>query len=64
MGTDLYSLVQLLVEIKEIDRLAEVVRRSADHALENVSHNVASGRRRCSRRCMQMRQRGSGAPKV
>ncbi len=37
-GTDLYSLIGLLLETKEIERLAELVARSADDALEQVSH--------------------------
>jgi tetratricopeptide (TPR) repeat protein len=38
--TDLYSLIGLLLETKEIDRLARVVGCSADDALEQVSHYV------------------------
>lgn len=37
-GTDLHSLIELLLETKETERLAEIVRRSADDALENVSY--------------------------
>jgi hypothetical protein len=37
-GSDLHSLIDLLVETKELDRLAELVRRSKNEALENESH--------------------------
>jgi hypothetical protein len=37
-GADLYSLVELFIETKETERLAELVRGSSDEALENVSH--------------------------
>jgi len=37
-GTDLRSLIELLLETKEIERLAELVRRTRDEALEKVSH--------------------------
>jgi len=37
-GADLHSLIELLVETKELERLAELVRRSKNEALENVSH--------------------------
>lgn len=39
-GTDLYYLIGLLLETKEIERLAELVARSDDDALEQVSHYV------------------------
>ena len=38
MGTDIPSLVELLLETKEIARLAEVIRRAEDGALEKMSH--------------------------
>jgi hypothetical protein len=38
LGADLYSSIGLLLETKEIDRLAEVVTRSSDEQLERVSH--------------------------
>jgi hypothetical protein len=37
-GTDLHALIELLLETKEIERLAELVRRARDEALEQVSH--------------------------
>jgi hypothetical protein len=37
-GADLDSLLELLVETREIERLAELVRGSTDSALERVSH--------------------------
>jgi len=37
-GTDLHALIDLLLETKEIERLAELVRRARDEALEQVSH--------------------------
>lgn len=40
MAADLSSLIGLLCETGEIDRLAEVVRGSSDDALETVSHYV------------------------
>lgn len=40
LGADLYSSIGLLLEIKEFDRLAEVVTRSSDEQLEQVSHYV------------------------
>ncbi len=40
MGTDLPSLMQLLLETKELGRLAELVGRSKDCALEGVSHHT------------------------
>lgn len=39
-GADLYSLIALLLEAKEIERLAELVGRSSDEALEQLSHYV------------------------
>jgi hypothetical protein len=36
--TDLYSLVELLVHTREIDRLGELIARTPDEALEGVSH--------------------------
>lgn len=39
-AADLYSLIALLLETKEIGRLAELVGRSADEALEQLSHYV------------------------
>jgi uncharacterized Zn finger protein len=38
MGTDLHSLMQLLLETKELERLADLVGQSKDSALEGVSH--------------------------
>jgi hypothetical protein len=40
MGTDLHSLIQLLLETKELGRLADLVGQSKDSALEGVSHNA------------------------
>ena len=40
LGADLYSSIGLLLETKEIDRLAEVVTRSSDEQLEQVSRYV------------------------
>lgn len=40
LGADLYSSIGLLLETKEFDRLAEVVTRSSDEQLEQVSHYV------------------------
>jgi hypothetical protein len=37
-GEDLHSLIELLLETKELERLADLVRRSSDAALEDVSH--------------------------
>ena len=37
-GADLHSLIGLLLETEEMDRLADLVRRSADDALEQMSH--------------------------
>jgi hypothetical protein len=37
-GSDLHSLIELLLETKELEGLAELVRRSRNEALENVSH--------------------------
>ncbi len=37
-GADLHSLLELFVETKEMERLAELVRDSTDEALEHVSH--------------------------
>jgi len=37
-GSDLHSQIGLLLETKELERLAELVRRSNNKALENVSH--------------------------
>jgi hypothetical protein len=37
-GTDLHSLICLLVETKEMERLKELVKHSADQELERVSH--------------------------
>lgn len=39
-GSDLHSLIELLLETKELKRLAELVRRSKDDALEGVSHHA------------------------
>jgi tetratricopeptide (TPR) repeat protein len=38
METDLYSLVELLVHTREIDRLGQLIARTRDEALEGVSH--------------------------
>ncbi|TMC05991.1 MAG: hypothetical protein E6J41_20205 [Chloroflexi bacterium] len=38
MQTDLYSLVDLLVHTREIDRLGQLIARTSDEALEGVSH--------------------------
>lgn len=40
-GTDLHSLIELLLDTKEIERLAELIRRSTNDALERVSHYAA-----------------------
>ena len=37
-GSDLHSLIELLLETKELERLAEIVRRSTDEALAGVTH--------------------------
>ncbi|MBI1898477.1 MAG: hypothetical protein HYS04_18375 [Acidobacteria bacterium] len=37
-GADLHSLLELFMETREMDRLAELVRGSPDKALQNVSH--------------------------
>jgi phage-related protein len=37
-GSDLHPLIELLLETKELERLAELLRRSRNEALENVSH--------------------------
>jgi len=37
-GADLHSLMELLLETKELKRLADLVRRSKDSALEGLSH--------------------------
>jgi tetratricopeptide (TPR) repeat protein len=37
-GEDLASLIELLLETKELERLADLVRRSKDATLEDVSH--------------------------
>lgn len=39
-GEDLDSLIELLLETKELERLADLVRRSKDAALEDASHYV------------------------
>jgi hypothetical protein len=41
-GTYLPSVIDLLLHTKETERLAELVRRSADPALETVSHSAAA----------------------
>jgi len=38
MGADLHSIMDLLLETKELDRLAELVRRTRDDELEDLSH--------------------------
>jgi hypothetical protein len=38
MGTDLYSLMELLVHTREFDRLGEVIASTPDEAMEGVSH--------------------------
>jgi len=38
VGTDLHSLIELLLETKELERLAELVHRSTDEALAGVTH--------------------------
>ncbi len=38
MGTDLRSIMGLLLETRELDRLAEIIRRTKDHDLEDLSH--------------------------
>jgi uncharacterized Zn finger protein len=40
-GRDLHSVIELLLETKETDRLADRVRRSHDDILERLSHYVA-----------------------
>ena len=37
-GADLHSLIELLLDIKELERLADLVHRTQDTALEGVSH--------------------------
>ncbi len=37
-GADLHSLLELFTKTKEMERLADLVRRSSDEALEKVSH--------------------------
>ena len=37
-GADLHSLIELLLDIKELERLADLVHRTKDTALEGVSH--------------------------
>ena len=37
-GADLHSLIELLLETKEMERLADLVRQSKDQALESLSH--------------------------
>lgn len=37
-GADLHSLLELFIETKEMERLAELVRGSSEEALEKVSH--------------------------
>lgn len=39
-GADLHSMLQLLLETKELERLADLVRHSTDSALECVSHHA------------------------
>ncbi len=39
-GADLYSAIELLLGAKEMDRLAELLRRSQDGALQRVSHRL------------------------
>ncbi|MGQ0668144.1 MAG: DUF6880 family protein [Actinomycetota bacterium] len=43
MGTDLHSLIELLLHTKEMERLAELVHRSTDDVLEAVSHYATEG---------------------
>jgi len=38
MGTDLHSIMELLLKTKELDRLAELVRQAKDDDLEDLSH--------------------------
>jgi uncharacterized Zn finger protein len=38
MGADLHSIMDLLLKTKELDRLAELVRRTRDVDLEDLSH--------------------------
>jgi hypothetical protein len=37
-GADLHSTMELFLATKEMDRLAELVRKTSDHAFENLSH--------------------------
>jgi uncharacterized Zn finger protein len=37
-GSDLHALIELLLETKELERLAEIVRRSTEDALAGVTH--------------------------
>jgi tetratricopeptide (TPR) repeat protein len=37
-GADLYALIELLLETKELERLAKIVRRSTDDALACITH--------------------------
>jgi tetratricopeptide (TPR) repeat protein len=39
-GADLHDLIELLLETKEINRLAELVRGNSDEALEHMSHHA------------------------
>jgi hypothetical protein len=39
-GSDLDSLIDLLLETKELERLADLVRRNEDEALESLSHHT------------------------
>ena len=39
-GGDLHSAIELLLETKELERLAERVRRSEDDVLQDLSHHV------------------------
>jgi hypothetical protein len=39
-GADLYTVMELLLETKETERLADLVRGTGDNALENISHYV------------------------
>lgn len=57
----MYSLIGLLIQTKEIERLAELVGCSNDGDLQQVSHYALEPAARSSRRAMQVTQRGCGA---
>ena len=57
-GTDLHSLIELFLETKEIERLAALVRRARDEALEQVSHYATDpAAQRLEKRCPDLAAR-------